>query len=407
MGSILVDSTRGASIADFYLGLSFAQQEAMRETGLFSAFFGPNPNDSFTQANITSALNAYLGLDSTVQNYLLAEADQDNLLPILTSTPATDKDGRASRSLADIVYILSNAPADIGTLLDMDIAPAILYSGYLDGASPSEVTASLGNAIIFYQSLTLSQQGTLRGLGIMGSGHVGYLGADYAGVNRLLAAYDALPLALRIDTQRIDETIGDGHKYKNHSSYFLPFNKDTGNTVTNGAMVEITFESPADLYVGAVRRLRIDNSGVDGAPETFTVPLDGGGFQAYDVHLAAGDLIDLNVTPISMAARGIVMDAITINLSNFDFPEGTVAALNTRDGGTADGSTGSGIYPHWGSSAVGRVNFLTGVSYGFQPLDNTSQFDTNARGNIAIGSHIAPASLPSYTAPSTVINPGL
>ncbi len=413
MGSLLIDNTRAANLADFYIGLTPSQQEALRETGVFSAFYGPNPNDSAIQANIVSALNAFLGLNSTIQNYLLAETNQDNLLPILTSTPTNDKEGNSSRSLADIVYILSNAPADIGTLLDMDIAPAILYSGYLDGASPSEVTASLGNAIIFYQSLTLSQQGTLRGLGIMGSGHVGYLGADYAGVNRLLAAYDALPLAVRIDTQRIDETIGEGHSFHGHTSYFFPFNKDTGNTTTNGAMVAVSFESDTDLYVGAVRRLRIDNSGLDGASDTFIVPFmgtvltDGSAgvsFPGYDIILQAGDLIDLNATPVAFTARGIVMDAITINLSNFDFPEGTVAALNSRNGGTADGSTGSGNYPHWGSPEVGRVNFLTNVTYGGQPLDFTSQFDANSRGNIAIGSHAAPASLPAYTGPSNQNN---
>jgi hypothetical protein len=39
------------------------------------------------------------------------------------------------------------------------------------------------------------------------------------------------------------------------------------------------------------------------------------------------------------------------------------------------------------------------VTYGGQPLDYTTQFDNNARGNIAIGSQATPAALPNYTAP--------
>jgi hypothetical protein len=137
--------------------------------------------------------------------------------------------------------------------------------------------------------------------------------------------------------------------------------------------------------VGAVRRLRIDNPDFSTPPTTFAVQ----GNHTANIYLRAGDLIDLTRTPIAGNARGILMDAITINLSDVHFPEGTTAALTSRDGGL-----------HFGpGSVVGGVNFLSAVTYGGAPLDNQPNFDANSRGNIAVGSFAAPATLPNYTAP--------
>ncbi len=393
LAAVLIDPVRTASITNYYLGLSPAQKEALRDLYLYP-YFNPDANEATIQPKVTGALNAYLGLSSNVKNYLLAEAEHYDLLPILSSASGfTDSEGHASRSLSDIASLLNSPGVNYGTLLDLDLARAILFEGYLDGTTLLDKTSALGNALGFYQNLSTSEQATLRGLGIIGSDHVGFLGTDYSGIQRLLSAYNALPLSVRVDTQRIDENMGDGKTHKDHTSYFFPFNKDTANA--NGSMIQVGFESASDLYVGAVRRLRIDNSTTNSGSDTFKVD----GNHIANISLAAGDLIDLNNTRFSANARGILMDAITINLSNIDFPEGTTAALNSRDGGTADGSTGTGIYPHWGSPTVGRVNFLSGVTYGGQPLDYTTQFDNNARGNIAIGSQATPAALPNYTAP--------
>jgi hypothetical protein len=393
LDAVLLDAARTTALTNYFIGLSSAQKEALRDLDIYP-YSSSSANDASTQAKVTSALNAYLGLGSTAKNYLLAEAEHFDLLPILTSTASNDGEGHASRSLANIVALLNSVGENYNTLLDLDLGRALLFEGYLGGTTLADKTLALGKAITFYKNLSASKQATLRGLGIIGADHVGFLGTDYSGVQRLLTAYDALPLAVRVDTQRIDETHGDDTTYADHSSYFFPFNKDTANT--DGAMVRVGFESPADLYVGAVRRLRIDNSTGSAYTDTFAV----GGNHTANITLNAGDLIDLNNTRYSSNARGILMNAITINLSNFDFAEGTTAALNSRDGGTADGSTGIGIYPHWGSSTVGRVNFLSRVTYGGKALDFTTQFDANARGNIAIGSQAAPAALPNYTAPA-------
>jgi hypothetical protein len=394
---MLLDASRAANITNYYLSLSTAQKEALRDLDIYPFSSSSSAvNDASIQAKVTSALNAFLGLGISSRNYLLAEADHFDLLPILSSASGhNDGEGHTARSLANIASLLDSVSvgSDYATLLDLDLGRALLFEGYLNGTTLVEKTLSLDNAITFYQGLAPSKQSTLRALGVIGADHVGFLGSDYSGVQRLLTAYDALPLPIRVDTQRIDETNGDGETYAGHTSYFFPFNKDTFNP--DGAMVRVGFESASDLYVGAVRRLRIDNSTGNSGSDTFKVS----GARTANITLNAGDLIDLNNTRYSSNARGILMNAITINLSNFDFAEGTTAALNSRDGGTADGSTGTGIYPHWGSSTVGRVNFLSRVTYGGQPLDFTTQFDNNARGNIAIGSQAAPASLPSYTAP--------
>ena len=71
----------------------------------------------------------------------------------------------------------------------------------------------------------------------------------------------------------------------------------------------------------------------------------------------------------------IYMEAITVNLSNVDFPDGTKVKLVSRDGGTANGSAGTGIYPHFGSSQPGRVNFISNVSYNSNVINSTATFD--------------------------------
>jgi hypothetical protein len=405
LGSLLIDPTRAANITDFYLGLDPAQREAMRDTDLVTAFFtgpggqviipdgesgGESPlqpvviNDTLIQFTIVTAIDAYLALDPKFQNYLLNEAGAFDLLDILNSNVGqTDDNGRNLRSLTEIVSILDDIaadPADFRTLLDLDLGRAVLFAGYLDTTAPTPADA-VRDAIGFFRALTPAEQSTIRELGIVGANHVGFVGSDYTGVSRLLKAYAALPTAARVDTLRISEDSVSPGLYDERVSYFLPYDKDY-------VLENIRFSSPSDLLVGAVRRLRIDNSSLTnpGPDTTFVVE----GNRTANIHLRAGDLIDLNNTPIASNARGITMEAITINLANVHFPEGTTAALTSRDGGL-----------YFGSSTVGGVNFLSNVTYGGFLLDSQPNFDANSRGNIAIGSFAAPAALPDYTQPDS------
>lgn len=79
----------------------------------------------------------------------------------------------------------------------------------------------------------------------------------------------------------------------------------------------------------------------------------------------------------------IFMDAKTINLSKVDFPDGSRVKLVSRDGGTADGNSGSGKYPVFGKSEAGRVNFISDVRYGGNLMNNVQSFDTHG-GNVSI-----------------------
>lgn len=88
------------------------------------------------------------------------------------------------------------------------------------------------------------------------------------------------------------------------------------------------------------------------------------------------------------AGSEIYMEAITVNLTNVNFPKDSVVKLFSRDGGTALGNNGTdtgGRYPNFGTTTVGRVNFVSGVKYDSQPLTDKTTFDTNSKGNVIIG----------------------
>ena len=73
------------------------------------------------------------------------------------------------------------------------------------------------------------------------------------------------------------------------------------------------------------------------------------------------------------------MEAMTINLSNINFPSGSNVNLNSLYGGIA------GKYPSFGTTTqYGRVNFIQGMSYGSNPVMNRTNFDLYG-GNIKIG----------------------
>jgi hypothetical protein len=148
-------------------------------------------------------------------------------------------------------------------------------------------------------------------------------------------------------------------------------------------LYKVRFSSAGDLHVGATRHLVIDGSFWSAAP-TFTVGAN------HDLYLHAADLIDLTSTNFSNNIRSITMSAATINLTNVNFPNGSVAALNSKLGGvTFDGSR-----------TVGRVNF-DNVRYNGTVLGSTADLSDPAKaaGNIRIGSFAAPVVPPAYTAP--------
>ena len=72
------------------------------------------------------------------------------------------------------------------------------------------------------------------------------------------------------------------------------------------------------------------------------------------------------------------MEAMTINLSNINFPSGSSVNLNSLYGAI------DGKYPNFGSTQYGRVNFIQNMMYGSNALTDTSSFDLHG-GSITIG----------------------
>ena len=72
----------------------------------------------------------------------------------------------------------------------------------------------------------------------------------------------------------------------------------------------------------------------------------------------------------------VYMEATTVNLTDVNFPAGSSVKLVSRDGGTSNGTNGTGNYPKFGEAVTGRVNFISGIKYNSNPIGTTGQFDT-------------------------------
>ena len=97
------------------------------------------------------------------------------------------------------------------------------------------------------------------------------------------------------------------------------------------------------------------------------------------VHLLAASELSINNLRFSEQVRQIAMEAMTINLSNLNFPAGSTVQLNSLYGGM-DGS-----YPNFGAKQYGRVNFIQNVQYNSNLINSRTAFDKHG-GNISIGS---------------------
>ena len=97
------------------------------------------------------------------------------------------------------------------------------------------------------------------------------------------------------------------------------------------------------------------------------------------VHLLAASELSIDNLRFSEQVRQIAMEAMTINLSNLNFPAGSTVQLNSLYGGM-DGS-----YPNFGAKQYGRVNFIQNVQYNSNLINSRTTFDKHG-GNINIGS---------------------
>ncbi len=141
-------------------------------------------------------------------------------------------------------------------------------------------------------------------------------------------------------------------------------------TVNMAASRDATLTSPVirgftTLNLNAVRNLSV-------ASGSFTGVSSSPGIAA---NLSAGEILTVNGTSIGNVAN-ISLSARTVNLSNFDFANGSTVKLYSQFGLLADN-------PNTGAQSVpGHVNFIINVNYNGSPAQ---AFVGNVANNITIG----------------------
>ncbi|MBT4223694.1 MAG: hypothetical protein HOD72_04435 [Opitutae bacterium] len=110
-------------------------------------------------------------------------------------------------------------------------------------------------------------------------------------------------------------------------------------------IVKVSLETKDHLGLGTLDDLIIQDSSIRA----------GAGNRAL---LYAQNKMDVNGLTFSSGLGQVYMEATTMDLRNVDFPSGSEVRLISELGGI------DGVYPNFGSSLPGRVNFIASVSYG-------------------------------------------
>ena len=147
----------------------------------------------------------------------------------------------------------------------------------------------------------------------------------------------------------------------------------TGEELGIGSFDSLNVENVSLKAEGALSLRSLDSIVLNNA----TMETSGKG--ADFVHLLAANQITADSVQFSAMVQKITMEAMTINLSNINFPSGSNVNLNSLYGGLA------GKYPNFGAATqYGRVNFIKSMSYGSNAVMDRIAFDTHG-GNIKIG----------------------
>ena len=96
------------------------------------------------------------------------------------------------------------------------------------------------------------------------------------------------------------------------------------------------------------------------------------------VELLAYQEISVDNLRFNENIKRIAMEAMTINLSNLNFPAGSEVKLNSAHGGL------DGKYPNFNSILYGRVNFIKNIRYATNPIMDRPTFDKYG-GSVSIG----------------------
>jgi hypothetical protein len=158
-------------------------------------------------------------------------------------------------------------------------------------------------------------------------------------------------------------TIQDGSSVKYH-----------GDTLGFGSLESINVMN-VDLFAeGEISLRSLDNLVINNSD----MATSGNGGADF-VHLLAASELAIDNLRFSEHVRQIAMEAMTINLSNLNFPAGSTVQLNSLYGGV------DGKYPTFDGKEYGRVNFIQNVRYNQNLMNSRSTFDQFG-GAITIGS---------------------
>ena len=148
----------------------------------------------------------------------------------------------------------------------------------------------------------------------------------------------------------------------------------TGEELGIGSFDTLNVENVSLKAEGALSLRSLDSVVLD------NVQMETSGKGADFIHLLAANQITADSVRFSDMVKQITMEAMTINLSNINFPSGSNVNLNSLYGGV------DGKYPNFGSATqYGRVNFIKSMTYGANSVMDRTSFDLNG-GNIKIGS---------------------
>lgn len=379
----------------FYLSNPDLQQ-VIQDSRIFEFGAFIFSNSALDETIVRNTLTTYSNLPERTRIFI-NEADQYSFFEIVNPEFRTNVFNHGPyRSITEINTLLSSLSAgEFGTLSDLDLGRVIIEQGFFEGDTsiptdfldnPSteglddtERVQTLKSTLAFFTQLPTDQKFVMRELGVIGDGNVAFVGADTAGLSRLLTAYSVLPGSVRASTERLNEFSGNFTTFGNSNnadtkSFFFPSSFDRNHVIQ-----DIAFISGGDLHVGATRYLRLESS--EFSEITFQVGT------GKDLHLYASDLIDLNGTTFSSNIRGITMAAATLNLANINFPDTSVVSLNSKLGQLSFGP----------STTNGMVNF-SNVRYGGNLIESPSDLTNPSvvNGNIVIGTLTAPAPLPTH-----------
>ena len=147
----------------------------------------------------------------------------------------------------------------------------------------------------------------------------------------------------------------------------------TGEELGIGSFDSLNVENVDLKAEGAISLRSLDNIVINNSK------METSGKGADFVHLLAANQITADSVMFSAMIKQITMEAMTINLSNINFPSNSNVNLNSLYGGV------EGKYPNFGAvTQYGRVNFIQNMSYGANAIMDKTNFNLHG-GNIKIG----------------------